>query len=339
MRVSAGIKSAITFPLSLIDNLSATKKSQILKTIDLANISRTLPLLIYVHYSKYSLVSDRELLILRKIREAGFQVVLVINTDNREFSVTKFEGIDSVILRFNSGWDLGAYRDAFFELQSKSLVGAGPIFFMNNSVIWFPEKITNYFHKILPQDFDIISGTISRQYRDHVQTFMLGSLTPNGTRELQNWLSGIKNWRLKRTVVRMGELGTNCFFSSDLKLTSFPSSNEIIECGLAKIHEAAKNGGDHLLSPTITRLMKNRSFMMAGLPMNPSHSQWLELFEKGFPGIKVDLIRSNPLNLEDYDLAINILLESGVSYSEIVRLLSSNVSKSPLISLRSKIRW
>jgi hypothetical protein len=90
--------------------------------------------------------------------------------------------------------------------------------------------------------------------------------------------------------------------------------------GLRKIHGSFESRNNEIPYVVIKRLLRNRSFLHAGIPQNPSHDYWLEMFESGFPGIKVDLVRNNPSDILDYEILISKLLESGFDYSMITSL-------------------
>jgi hypothetical protein len=327
------------YPLSIADNLTASKRSQIVITKDLEKLSADKPILIYVHYSKNGLVSEREIHSLQNVRKAGLQVCLVINSSDGEIKLSNQGFFDAQIIRKNRGWDLGAYRDAFKQLKKHSKVTGAPVFFMNNSVIWFPDMIENYFQSALSQKSDIIAGSISSEYRIHIQTFLFGGLTQSGVENLGSWLGLIKNWRMKRTVVRLGELGTNQLFQKQLQIKGLPDQSVLTESGLRKIHSNYTNLTNSIPYEVFQRLLRNRDYTMAGLPLNPSHNCWLELLEEGFPGIKVDLIKSNPSNLFDYEHAISKLLENSFSFSELDNLLKSNKSRSLIFKIRTAIKW
>jgi hypothetical protein len=303
------------------------------------------PILIYVHYSKAEKLTDREISTLNHVHQVGFQICLVINLEKPEMAnkvgteIMDNLAITSTIFRKNVGWDLSAYRDAYFLLKNKGKIGSNPIIFMNNSVIWFPEMIENYFNSLVRKESDIIAGSVSKQYRPHIQTFLFGSLNLGGTAQIELWLKKIKNWRLKRTVVSYGELATNQILKSGKVFESFPKYNLLQESGLKKIHDDYASQSSLAPRDVIGRLIRNRTFTQGGIPLNPSHDYWLELIENGFPGIKVDLVRSNPSKLPDYEMVISILLTRGLDYEIINDLQSSSKTESLVYKIRTFIKW
>ena len=311
----------------------------IVLTEDLNNISKDSPILIYLHFSKSGDLPANEITTLKNLRKAGYQICLVINSNLANTRIIQGDFWDAQIIRRNVGWDLGGYRDAYFALTAVSEIQKTQIFFMNNSIIWFPEMIEEYFLQIRNHRTDILASSVSHQYKAHIQTFLLGGTSSEGINAIENWLSGIKNWRYKRTVVRLGELGTNKLFDSGLTISTLPNSETLLDSGLQKIQEDVFDDQEKYSRATLTRWRRNRALLMAGIPMNPSHDFWLELLESGFPGIKVDFIKNNPNDIPDYELAISKLLQSGYAYRDLTNLLLTNKSKSLVIKLRSTLKW
>ena len=327
------------YSLSLLDNLTASRGSKINETVGVENLTASKPILIYLHYSKQGTPTQREIQTLQELRLTGLQVLLVINSDNQNLEMVKNDYADALIYRKNIGWDLAGYRDAFLKLKEQKLIRDSPIILMNNSVIWFPEKIREYFLAFLNQKTDIAGASFSHQYRNHIQTFLLGGLTIEGNLEIEKWLAKIKNWSMKRTVVRLGELGTQQILNSQAQCESLPNESSLTESIIRKMNEAYSNPNSKIDYSTIARLRRNRTFLFAGVPLNPSHDYWLEMFENGFPGIKFDLIRNNPSQLADYELAISKLLESGFEYKLFSEIFRSNKSRSIVVRIRMFLKW
>ena len=334
-----GIRVAVGLPWSILDNLLATKKSQIVQVSGVKSLSSDSPILIYVHYSKTGVLTARENSVLENVRISGIQVLTVINSDSTNVPTSTENYTHALIVRKNHGYDLGAYRDAFFELKKENKLSDRPIVFMNNSVIWFPQMIQEYFKNLIGQRGDIIAASISYQYVAHVQTFLFSANTKKGLDEISEWLFSIKNWRKKRTIVRLGELGTQRFFSANATILATPDHSSLVESGLLKLHLSFLDQDNSVPVGVLKRLERNRDALMSGLPLNPSHDYWLEILESGFPGIKIDLIRSNPTGILDYEVMISKLISLGLDMSEIASLIQTNRSKSIVYGIRKKLRW
>ncbi len=327
-------------PFVLLDLVTATWFSQIYEVDGLVSLSSDKPVLFYIHFSRNDKLTQREMNTLAAAQSAGFQTCLVINSNQpsrKNFELIKDQYMsvsDAQILRRNKGYDLGGYRDSYSLLKKRGTGEFKSVFFMNNSVLWFPPVVKNYLKKTLSLEADIVSSTISSQYQKHIQTFFFGSLTSKGIEELGTWLGTIRNWRSKRTIVRFGEIATGKMFKKDVRIASFPNSEIVQENSLKKIHKSFISKSGDIPYQIIKRLVSNRELAFNGIPTNPSHSNWLELLEAGFPGIKIDLIRTNPTGIPDYEVLISHLLKNGVEISEINKLISSNKPKSLLLRIR-----
>jgi hypothetical protein len=345
VRVAKGaIRFILLYPLSILDNLSARKKSHILTVIENQDFIDGLPTLIYVHYSSRNILSSNEKKTLSQLKKMGFQICLVINLNPKySFDVDAFTGnsdlFNSLFLRSNIGYDLGAYRDIYFFLKDKKGGKNHQILFMNNSVVWFPEMISRYFKKLQDLKSDVYAASISDQYVKHIQTFLFGANTELGVEAIEKWLKTIKNWRLKKSIVSRGELGTNDILNEDLTFEAFPSQTLIQEIAIEKIQQHNENEDSLISLTTIDRLRSNRNFAFAGLPINPSHQYWLEMLDCGFPGIKIDLIKKNPTQVADYEYIISKLIDAQYPMAEYIELVNSNLNRSLIMRIRTFLKW
>lgn len=338
------IKFVFLYPLTLLDNIFATRKSQVISVSGHEGLKVDLPLIIYVHYSSQNVISEREKLTLLELQKIGFQTCLVMNLNENgptvDYSVDgNRQFFDAIFLRKNIGYDLAAYRDILKFLQNHLYLNSKQIYFMNNSVVWFPEMMESYFKNLQGLEADIVAASISNQYIPHIQTYFFGSKTESGLKVIQNCLFSLKNWRLKRTVVSRGELSTNSILSLDLKIATFPSDSLVRANALRKLVRNSSSIDSKISAVTLKRLKRNVQFAFAGIPVNPSHSFWLENLEAGFPGIKIDLIKNNPSSIEDYSDIIKKLVELGFDFDEINKLIYSNKNRSMTLWIRQQVKW
>ncbi len=338
------IKFVFIYPLTLFDHVSANRKSQIMSVSGYQSLNDDLPLIIYVHYSSQNIVSEREQRTLLALQKVGYQTCLVMNVNEKGAAINydleenrKF--FDVICLRKNIGYDLGAYRDILEFLKSQTKTQGKKIYFMNNSVIWFPEMIKSYFKELRTLEADVFAASVSNQYLEHIQTFLFGAGTESGVLAIQDWLFSIKNWRLKRTIVARGELGTNGILRSNLRVATFPSDSLVKKMALMKLANKSAVLKKLTSSGTLQRLQRNQEFAFSGIPVNPSHSFWLENLEAGFPGIKIDLIKNNPSGIQDYPDLVAKLVELGFGFDEINRLIYSNKSRSMTLRIRQIVKW
>lgn len=338
------IKFIFIYPLTLLDHLSANRKSQVISVVGQQQLKNELPIVIYVHYSSQNIVSEREKQTLLALQNIGFQTCLVMNVNKKGptigYSLEKNrQFFDVLCLRKNFGYDLGAYRDILEFLKSQTKLQCKQVYFMNNSVIWFPEMIKTYFEELRVLEADVVAASVSKQYVGHIQTYLFGAGTESGILAIQDWLFSIKNWRLKRTIVARGELGTNGILTSDLRVATFPSDSLVKVSALKKLTDKSSAIENRASLETLQRLQRNQEFAFSGIPVNPSHSSWLENLEAGFPGIKIDLIKNNPTGIQDYSDLVNKLVQLGFEFDEINKLIYSNKNRSMTLRIRQIIKW
>jgi hypothetical protein len=338
------IKFIFVYPLTLLDHISANRKSQVISVAGHQQLIDELPIIIYVHYSSQNIVSEREKQTLLALQNIGFQICLVVNVNKDGptigYSVEKNrQFFDVLCIRKNSGRDLGAYRDIFVFLKNQKKLHGNQIYFMNNSVIWFPEMIQSYFEELVGLEADVVAASVSNQYVEHIQTYLFGAGTESGVLAIQNWLFSVKNWRLKRTIVARGELETNGILTSDLRVVTFPSDSLVKVNALKKLFHVSTAFKNQASLGTLQRLQRNQDFAFAGIPVNPSHSFWLENLEAGFPGIKIDLVKNNPSGIQDYSDLVTKLNELGFGFDEISKMIYSNKNRSLTLSIRKIVKW
>lgn len=326
-----------------LDNFISKSFNQIVFTKNLDELSKFQDIVVYLHYSKNNTLTLHEKKMFSSLKKFGFGLCLVLNVDEPslidELRIDEYleEYVCSIIIRSNIGLDLGAYRDVAILLNKQRNWSQKRLVMMNNSVLWFPNKVAPYLSELIDSKSDIFASSISNQYRKHIQTFLFGFATAAGATQIYEWLANCKNWKLKQSVVSLGELSTNRFFTQRIAVKAHPNFSQMVELlisKLAKITEIGIIQGD---SASSNRLKNNLVFLQAGIPQNNTHAYWLELIELGFPGIKVDLIKNNPSSVPDYFEAIECAIDNGISVNEISALLLLNRTRSRMVRLRSKL--
>jgi hypothetical protein len=329
---------------SHLDNLFSKSRSQII-SINNQDLSKKFQrLLIYVHFSNDLTVQPWEIDSMKRLRELGFQVCFVMNLSKSQldkipsYSDSYNSFSDVQIYRRNIGLDLAAYRDTVEDMKEQiDFKSLDAVYFMNNSCIWDSSRMAEQYRRMISTKFDVCASVISNQFVPHIQTYLFGANTAEGIAEICRWLSKVKNWRYKKSVVLFGELGTNQIIKSSISVGALVSEDKLLESANEKCLENYKLGINNT-SGTLSRLIENRQLAFAGIPVNPSHNYWLEIYELGFPGIKMDLLRSNPLNLPDYDLAVSTALEYGMSGEYLAKSILRNPTKYISIRIRKKLK-
>ena len=206
-------------------------------------------------------MEESEVETLRLIKSLGYSICLTVNRQRgltlcSEDLVRDYgDFADVFIVRKNIGLDLAAHRDAKRVLASAGITSKVHIY-MNNSVYWFPSKIHSYFIDLERQSSDICAATISEQYSTHIQTYLFASFTEQAEEAIAFWLEKVKNWRLKKCVVNLGELKTSRFFEGGLRISTLPTVSQ--------------------------KFLRSRN----GDSVNPSVAFAVELYQSGFPGVK-----------------------------------------------------
>jgi hypothetical protein len=331
-------------PRIYFDDLTSNRADQVVFSKNLEKLAQHQNVVVYLHYSKGNELTVSEKKVLSNLKKSGFGICLVINADEpNEIYESKINEYlkkysCTIIIRNNIGLDLGAYRDVANLLSDQGYWSQKKLVFMNNSVLWFPKKIAPYLSGLVNSDYDVFASSISKQYRQHIQTFLFGFTTVVGAKDIHQWLSSCKNWKLKQSVVSLGELSTNRFFRQKININSYPNFSQIVELSVSKLAKFVEFGPTTNRGTSDIRLEQNLIYLQSGVPQNNTHAYWLEIIELGFPGIKVDLIRNNPARIPDYLAAIECAIRHEISSHEISDLLLANRTSSRMIRVRSRLK-
>lgn len=217
-----------------------------------------------VSWSPEPRLSEHAIFLAKSWATHGFLVIIVVVKD----VPSEFDGSQDlsfcggVMVRENIGYDFAAWASAIRLLpdinQARSLVLA-------NDSVFGPLSNFGSFIDILNRDQSDIVGTIgSLQNRPHIQSFLImfkgKSLRHRAfVRFWNNVRNGDREWAIKNYELRLQDY----FMSSGLSVSA--------------LYPAPK-----------------------GLPSNtnPGLTMWRSLIEQGFPFVKVQLLRDNPMNTD-----------------------------------------
>jgi len=325
------------FPILAIDDLFSSRNSMLKKNQVAISSLKNGSVLIYVHFSTDNQLKNWELDSLRYIKSLGIDICLVINEDVKSKSNLELQfNVDGVfdffLLRHNHGRDLAAYRDAFNYLRSNGGDTYQKFIFMNNSVLWFPNKIAPYIEKVTSLECDLVVASISNQFVEHIQTYFFSVNSKDGVAALEEWFDLIKNWRMKKNIVRKGELRTSILLKRQLHIKTSPDHLTVNESVFSKYTKKIE-----LEIQTSERLDRVFRFYSNGEPFNRSHELWLENIELGFPGIKFDLLLRNPTRIPDHNLVVRSALTESMSFEELFYMFLKNPSVSLITRIRRKL--
>ncbi|PYD46337.1 glycosyltransferase, partial [Novacetimonas pomaceti] len=192
---------------------------------------------------------------MKQLREAGFAVLLVAIVDRPlELTDEEFATADGIIVRDNGGYDFGAWQHAFQICPE--VFGASLLIVTNDSVI--PTADIKVFNTMIEGvrncPSDVVGLTESHEYGWHIQTYFV-ALKPKALSSwgFQNFIRDIRRIDDKDEVIRTYEV---------------PFARHMQAVGLTV-----------------------QALYIIAFPANPTFFGWRELIEKGFPFIKLLMLR------------------------------------------------
>ena len=191
---------------------------------------------------------------------AGLHVVLIVNTDTLSLAgqVARFDGLHGLIVRRNTGFDFGAWADAFRLYPS--LWTSSRVLLINDSIIGPGKGGEALFRKMQDLNSDLVGLVESYEHVRHFQSFFLQMNGPALQADaVRGFWSSVDNLGTKSDVIAQYEL----------KFTGL--------CVQARLRTKA------VYQQTVgTVSIKNT---------NPMIVHWRELISRGIPYAKVELIR------------------------------------------------
>lgn len=187
----------------------------------------------------------------------GFKVVLIVVTDdpNRSFSDPVVAFADGILLRANSGYDFGAWSAAIQSLPT--LRDVALLVTTNDSVFGPLDSFKPVLDRVADSEADFLALTENNEHRHHFQSYTL-FYKPKALRSRAFW----SFWSRVRTGGRW------------LVIVRYESR-------LLKLFKAAGLSAEALFPGMAAQ--------------DPSTLKgWKALIERGFPFVKVQLLRDNP---------------------------------------------
>ena len=214
---------------------------------------------LFVTYAADGEVEDHVIAMLQALKQQGLVIVLVMVTEGLNQSLSPdLDFVDGILVRINHGWDFAAWATALAVFpdawSSRLLVLA------NDSVYGptDPKGIGRLLAVARASDKDIVSLTDSYQVQRHLMSYFT-MITRSGLKNagVRAFWTGVRSNRDKSTVIHEYEL------RSIERWNSRGTSFEVIF--------PATPG--------------------SGLPVNPTLAGWRDLVARGFPFVKVQLLR------------------------------------------------
>lgn len=226
---------------------------------------------LFAIYSPSGSITDATAQYIDLLSERGFKVIACVAVENTEDAlvVSNLPQVAGIVVRENGGMDFACWSRALKLLpecwEAECLVVT------NDSVFALPGRFEGFFDRLLTSEADYVALTDSHQIQYHTQSyfFMLqgAGLTNPSSREF--W-SNLKMYDQKMDVI------TNY----EVKILDVMSS-------LGLTHEILFPLADLFPGQQADELER----------INVSHHYWEYLINSGFPFVKTELLRDNPMKL------------------------------------------
>lgn len=219
------------------------------------------PICLFVSYSADGRLWPHVQEYLRRIRNQGIYVVLIVATDRSDLNIDDPgpARADAVLVKKNGGFDFCCWALALQLLPS--LWRADTLFFANDSVYGPFKSFETVIGQILSSDCDVIGLTDCDEIQYHFQSYFFA----------------LKNKALNCPHIRRFWKNVRCLATKEMVIRHYETRLAYIagQAGLKL----------QILFPTATQ---------SGAPrLNPTYFEWRQLVERGFPFIKVNLLRDN----------------------------------------------
>jgi lipopolysaccharide biosynthesis protein len=243
----------------------------------------------FAHFDKDGIVDDYVLHYLKRINQQNFRVVFVstANLPASEVARVRPHCFD-VILRGNAGLDFGSWAAAF--AKHNAAIG-GRLLLANDSVYGPIGSLAAALHRLTSRPADFYGFVESIEVAPHLQSWFL---------------------LFEQRVVRH-----TAFTAMLARPYSAMSKREIILQGEVDLSRFLRNAG---FSYTALYQSSQATLFERSLLGNPTHFLWRELlFEQRIPFLKVELLRDNPLGLEDSDAILSAVSRLDPPFAGVIR--------------------
>lgn len=225
---------------------------------------------LFAHFDKDDKVDEYVLHYLKKIKELRFSIIFISTATLPAVEIERLRtDCSDIILRENTGLDFGSWSAGFAKHENEI---TGRLLLANDSVYGPIGSLAITFDRFTtaPADFYGLVESIERTL--HLQSwFLLFEPWVVQSSEFKAILRQPFSTMAKREIIFNGELGL---------------SQRLIRAGFKynAVYRASRSG-----------------LAARFVPFNPTQVLWRELlFYEQIPFLKVELLRDNPINVEDY---------------------------------------
>lgn len=243
----------------------------------------------FAHFDKDDKVDDYVLRYLRHIKELNFLIVFISTSRLPLCEVARVRSdCYDVILRDNAGLDFGSWAEAF---SKHGAVIDGRLLLANDSVYGPIGSLSTALDRMTSRHADFYGLVESIEIAPHLQSWFL-LFEPAVARHpafKEIWSRPYRTMT-KKQIISQGEVG----LSGHLTNAGFRYE---------ALYLSSQSG------------LFGRYF-----PVNPMHFIWRQLlFEEGVPFVKVELLRDNPVDLDDAETILAAVSSLDSDFSDIIR--------------------
>lgn len=255
---------------------------------EIAHAEEASRLCLFAHYDEHGVVGDHVIHYLVALKEAGFAVLVVSTAALNDAEAAKLRSqCDGLELRSNVGLDFGGWKDLVARVGLKR---TEQLLLCNDSVYGPLIDLTSYLETLTRRDADFYGACGSIQHSFHLQSWFV-LFRPSAFRSpaFATFFGDRSVPASKRDVV----------VENEVRLTTV-----LTEAGLR--YACAYNPmTDGLISRYV--------------PFNATHLLWRQLAAARLvPFIKIDLMRDNPLAIEDVAIGRPMIARISASLNDAV---------------------
>ncbi len=256
---------------------------------------------LYVHYSASGRISEMVLRQLAMIGELGFSVVFISMADH--VSEADWQAVRQVTAlvgqRPNFGLDFGAWRDLMPEVRRHWSIPQ-ELLLANDSVLGPIHPLVPLIAMMRAAGEGLFGLTESLQGGPHLQSYMLLARGPRAVEDLMHFVQTLYISHSKWILVRMGEVRLSRWMRRrGHRVAALFGYQRVVKALMADPEERSRLSALYRRFNTLDRASAEAAVAALNRwPVNPTHHLWLSLATRfGFPFLKTELIRTNPVRL------------------------------------------
>jgi len=255
---------------------------------------------LFAHFDKDGRVDDYVLRYLKNIRQLQFSIIFISTANLPKLEVERLQSdCDDIILRQNTGFDFGSWSKGFAKHAHN--IG-GRLLLANDSVYGPIGSLATALGRLTTETADFYG--------------FVESIEP--TPHLQSWFLLFEPW-----VVRHSEFGAilgQAFSEMDKK--------DIIKTGELNLSRRLHAAG---FEYTALYSIRRSGLAARYIPTNPTQFLWRELLlQEQIPFLKVELLRDNPVGLEDAETILSAVESIDPSFCQLIKAhLARTIKKYP----------